>query len=455
VVSQKKVLMISVAYYPCGIIGAHRPGKFAKYLRACGWEPVILTMREEFYHEFSSPVDEKLREQIPVDAKLIRTGFFWAARFKHFLPGLYAKAKRSRVLAGAAGGKRQQEPDLRSWIEVPDLAFWIPYGLWHGLRAARECDVIWATSPSTAALCVGAILSRLTRRPLVVDLRDPWRIDSVRPCATRLHQRLDSSWERFVLATAARIVTVTDRMADIVCRSYPQHQHKLTVIHNGYDAEDFSPVQWSTGDRTPLELTVGYFGVMSYGREDSLRAFLQFVGRLPASPQGPSIRFVYRGPDTAMLSKLARTYEVQDLVDNGGFVSHQEALAMASRMDVLLVLSSDKFEYMLPAKLFDCLGAEKPVFAVAPEGALLEFVRQYDVGIAVDPARGESMDTAFQRLWDHYGHFRERVRDLATAFTRLAMTRKLATVLEEVVREAKPCSSLVAGRGPKPTDCEL
>jgi len=448
VVSQKKVLMISLAYYPSGVTGAHRGGKFAKYLRACGWEPVILTVREEFYHEFSPLVDEKLREQIPVDAKLIRTGFFWAARFKHFLPGLYSKAKRSRVLAGAAGGKRQQEPDLSSWIEVPDSAFWIPYGLWHGLRAAGECDVIWATSPATGVLCVGAILSRLTRRPLVVDLRDPWRIDSVRPCATRLHQRLDSSWERFVLATAARIVTVTDRMADIVCRSYPQHQHKLTVIHNGYDAEDFSPVQWPTGDRTPLELTVGYFGFMTQGREDSLRAFLQLVGRLPASPQGPYIRFVYRGGDTAMLSRLALIYEVQDRVDNGGFMSHKEASAMASRMDVLLVLSSDNYEYALPAKLFDCLGAGKPVFAVAPEGALLEFVRQYDVGIAVDPARGESMDTAFQRLWHHYGHFREHVREVAPAFTRLAMTRKLATVLEEVVRKAKLCSSLVAGPRP-------
>ena len=171
VVSQKKVLMISVAYYPSSVTGAHRGGKFAKYLRVCGWEPVILTVREEFYHEWSPLVDEKLREQIPMDAKLIRTGCFWVARFKHFLPGLYAKAKRSRVLARAAGGKRQQEPDLSSWIEVPDLAFWIPYGLWHGLRAARECDVIWATSPSTGALCAGAILSRLTRRPLVVDLR--------------------------------------------------------------------------------------------------------------------------------------------------------------------------------------------------------------------------------------------------------------------------------------------
>src|SRR5262249_55889618 len=440
--------MISVAYYPCGIIGAHRPGKFAKYLRACGWEPVILTVREEFYPEFFPLVDEKLREQIPVDAKLIRTGCFRATRLKHFLPGLYAKAKRSRMLAGAAGGKRQQEPDLSSWIEVPDMVFWIPYGLWHGLRAARECDVIWATSPPTAALCVGAILSRLTGKPLVVDLRDPWWMDSMRPYATRLHQRLDRSWERFVLASAARIVTVTDRLAGIVSRSYPQHERKLTVIHNGYDAEDFLPVQWSTGDPTSLELTVGYFGVMSYGREDSLRAFLQLVGRLPASPQGPCIRLVYRGPDTAMLGKLALTYAVQDRVDNGGFVSHREALAIASRMDVLLVLSSDKFQYMLPGKLFDCLGAGRPVFAVTPEGALSEFVREHRLGVAVDPGRGESMEAAFERFCQGYGQFRQQVREVAPSFTRLAMTRKLAAVLEEVVREAKPCSSLVAGLQP-------
>ncbi len=149
-----------------------------------------------------------------------------------------------------------------------------------------------------------------------------------------------------------------------------------------------------------------------------------------------------------MLSKLALIYEVQDRVDNGGFVSHQEALAMASRMDVLLVLSSDKFEYMLPAKLFDCLGAEKPVFAVAPEGALLEFVREHRLGVAVDPGRGESMEAAFERFCRGFVQFRQHVREAAPAFTRLAMTRKLATVLEEVVREAQRCSSLVAGPRP-------
>src|SRR5262249_30057930 len=120
-------------------------------------------------------------------------------------------------------------------------------------------------------------------------------------------------------------------------------------------------------------------------------------------------------------------------------VSHREALAIASRMDVLLVLSSDKFQYMLPGKLFDCLGVGRPVFAVAPDGALSEFVREHRLGVAVDPGRGESMEAAFERFCRGYVYFRQQVREVAPAFTRLAMTRKLATVLDEVVQEATIC----------------
>jgi len=433
---KKTALLVSLPYYPSGVIGAHRSGKFAKYLRTCGWEPVILTIREELYPEFFPLVDQRLREQIPVGAKLIRTGCFRATRLKRVLPRVYASAKQSRLLAGHAASQGHEELGLNAWLEVPDTAFWIPYGLFHGLSAARRSDIIWATSPPTGGLCLGALLSRLTGRPLVVDLRDPWRIGSMNIFATQLHKRLDLCWERFVMQTAARVITVTDRLADVVRKSYPQHEDKLVVIHNGYDPEDFPSLEPLHDARPGRELTIGYFGVITYGREESFEPFLRLVRRLAESPQGPNVRLFYRGPDTVKLADLAARCGVQDRVDNGGLVSHQQAGALASKMDALLVLSSDKFDYMLPGKLFDCLGAGRPVLAVAPEGALCEFVREHNLGVAVDPGREDSMDAAFERFCLQYVHFCRHVGEVAPAFTRLAMTRKLAAVMEEVVRDA-------------------
>jgi len=269
----------------------------------------------------------------------------------------------------------------------------------------------------------------------VVDLRDPWRIDSTNTYATRLHKRLDLCWERFVMKTAARVITVSGRLAEVVRKSYPEHEHKLTVIHNGYDPEDFPSVEPHDGP-SGREFMIGYFGVIEYGREESLEPFLQLVRRLAESPQGLRMRLFYRGPDTVKLADLAARCGVQDRVDNGGVVPYHQVGAMAAKMDALLVLGSDKYEYALPGKLFDCLGACRPVFAVAPEGALLEFVREHGLGVAVDPSRGDSMDAAFERLCRQYVHFRQRVQEVAPEFTRLALTRKLAAMLEEVLPEA-------------------
>jgi len=77
----RRVLLISRHYYPELLIGAHRAGKFAKYLRCFGWEPTVLSTKEKYY----SSIDEALREQIPEDIDVIRTGYFGVESVKRWL----------------------------------------------------------------------------------------------------------------------------------------------------------------------------------------------------------------------------------------------------------------------------------------------------------------------------------------------------------------------------------
>src|SRR5437870_2708413 len=45
----RKILIVAYHFPPDAAVGALRPAKFAKYLPAFDWEPVILTVKEKYY----------------------------------------------------------------------------------------------------------------------------------------------------------------------------------------------------------------------------------------------------------------------------------------------------------------------------------------------------------------------------------------------------------------------
>jgi hypothetical protein len=47
----KKILIIAPHYPPSNLAAVHRSRLFAQHLPAFGWEPVILTVHEDYYEE--------------------------------------------------------------------------------------------------------------------------------------------------------------------------------------------------------------------------------------------------------------------------------------------------------------------------------------------------------------------------------------------------------------------
>ena len=58
----KKILIITPHYPPSNLAAVHRSRLFAQHLPAFGWEPVILTVHEDFYEE---ELDWNLHKLLP------------------------------------------------------------------------------------------------------------------------------------------------------------------------------------------------------------------------------------------------------------------------------------------------------------------------------------------------------------------------------------------------------
>ncbi len=436
--NRPNVLIVTRMYYPSAAIGSHRSGKFSKYLPGLGWKPTILTIQDRYCTALHPLVDRSLLKQIPNEVEVIRTGYMGVEVLKQLARSILPRRRGCPPRGPQAGSPWPVSAarGLAPWVEVPDGVWWIPYGLCAGVGAARRCDVIWATSPAPGALCIAALLSKLAKKPLVVDFRDPWLMVTDRPYATTWHKVFDVWCERSVLRRASQIVMVTEEMAADYRRRYPEYADIISVIHNGYDEEDFrclSEARASVSPNGPVR--IGYLGAVYGGRHQYMRRFLEGVKRFIASENAPDVHICFRGAAPEVVEELLRSTGTLDLADIGGPVAHRESLALMSRMDILLLVGSDAHRPQLPGKIFEYLGAGKPILGVAPEGAIVTFIRKHQVGLAVNSASGGNLEQAIRTLIQDYSFYTDQIRKVAAQFTRRSLTRRLVDVLTRACAE--------------------
>src|SRR5262249_37056678 len=137
-----RVLFVSYDFPPCARIGAFSCAQIVRYLPSYGWDPIVLSVREQYY-EMRDP-----RLEIP--AHVIRTRVL-----PHPLP-LYHRARVSGHHDGPPESVRDPRPaprgDVRgmaavrdaivSLLDSPDIyAGWIPPAVIAGIHATRRLKV--------------------------------------------------------------------------------------------------------------------------------------------------------------------------------------------------------------------------------------------------------------------------------------------------------------------------
>ena len=110
------------------------------------------------------------------------------------------------------------------------------------LIESGEIKHIITTSPPHSTQLIGLELKkRYPRIKWIADLRDPWTdiyyYDSFyhTPCA----RKIDANYEKKVLETADRIITIGKSLKASFCARVPGIEEKTGVIPNGYDEADF------------------------------------------------------------------------------------------------------------------------------------------------------------------------------------------------------------------------
>lgn len=395
----KKVLVVAHYFPPCGGVSSFRVTKFVKYLGDFGWEPIVITVKPEYYEV----TDEHLFEDnIPDDVEVYRTDLFLSSVIKN-------------------RGVNWIIP-LRKEIKK--------------VLKKHKIDVIFMTGDPFFQFFVGKWAERKYGIPYVLDFRDEWFLSQYREdrsLKSRIKTKIVGIAERSVLRKASKVIVVNTMMEELYSNYYiedKQVRDKFVTITNGYDVEDYTHIKPVKYDK----FTIVYTGKYANFRDPGF--FLSILKKL--LQDGFNMQFVHVGSRETVLVDKVKELGIEDNVIYTGFKSYRESLSFAKGADVLLLIGG-KSKVEQTAKIFDYLGCNKPILALAQrDGGVADIINTLNYGNLFENS-SQSFDQVYGLLKSMINEKIELeqtglevMKKHLSSYDRLELTKKLAEVLDEV-----------------------
>ncbi|MGD1049406.1 MAG: glycosyltransferase, partial [Candidatus Krumholzibacteriaceae bacterium] len=270
----KRLLMLCYHFSPAVSGGVERSARFARYLPEHGWTPFVVTT-----NRWGTPGGE--------DNRVLRVGELFRGRRRRAAGGGGTGTAAGPSPAAQARSARRA-PFVRfaeKWLLVPDKHVrWTAMALLpaRGKLGRGGADAIYTTSPPASAHVLGLILKRLTGKPWIMDLRDPWTLEPLnwylRAGGARLS--LERRIERICFGGADAIIATTEEAALEYRELYPGCAGRIHWIPNGFDARELEAARSPVPPAAYLEgLGEGCFVISHLG------TFCRYTDA-PAFPKG-------------------------------------------------------------------------------------------------------------------------------------------------------------------------
>ncbi len=432
----KKVLFLSYYFPPAGGSAVQRCLKFAKYLPQFGWQPIVLTTREENI----LLKDPSLCDQIPEEVTVIRTP----------APDPYqiiAKGKNQPADLGAIATSEGQQQGLlqrlalwfRKAVFIPDARIgWFPFAVIKGLQIIRRENIslIFATSPPFTTALIAGTLSFLTGKPWISDYRDPWTqayFYFERPFLSRWFENF---LEKRLLFSASRVISINQLILDGMCSKFgfcdPAHQ---AIIPNGFDPEDFEKIQPVKADK----FTITYTGTLNAKMhpENLLKVIHDICIEDEDFSKNIHLKFIGRmSPAEVDLFNKYLSDEQYELISH---LPHRESLSHAAGSNLLLLLipETEHPELIVTGKIFEYIKSGVPVLGMIPEGEATKIIRETESGFVVPPDNPEEIKNTLikcHRSWKERKTVSENNQDKNAVenYSRKNATKQLSRLFDVV-----------------------
>lgn len=348
------------------------------------------------------------------------------------------KKKNEKIYSGFINEKESFTQKTSVWIRgnifIPDARkWWIKPSIKHLTKIIKHqsFDAIISTGPphSMHLIALG-IKEKHPAIKWIADFRDPWtNIDFYQQLKlTKWGDRKHKSLELKVLRTADRVVTVSNSWAEDFKKL--GGIKKVSVIHNGYDHQDFE----QSVNLKP-QFNISHLGAINKDRNPTVlwkalkeiqKANLDLFKKIRVDLIGNTDHEVKREIDY---------YNLNESVELRDFIPHKEAISemMSSHVLLLLINDTPNSQGILPGKLFEYLGSGRPILCIGPKTGDIktlmdEYKHTYYIGYEEVDKCKESIIKLVSEVY--------KTADIDTnRFTRKELAKKYALLIENLILE--------------------
>lgn len=412
------VLIIAYYFPPMGLSGVQRTQKFVKYLPQFGWKPTVITVTPTGYFAQDYTLLEELKH---LDVEIHRVGSMDPTRL----------FKKKGIVQMPSERVRKTFSFISDCFFIPDNKIgWKGKVLKtvDGLLKDKKFDIVFATSPPYTDFMIGKDIHTKYNIPLVLDYRDVWHEYPYKIYPTPIHKYLNYKLEKQILHSASKVITTNRRVKELLLARYKfLNYNDLHIVSQGFDPADFENNK--PAPRSPLnKMRITHAGVF-YG-ERTPKYLFQALNKL--FKQHPNlqnkIEVFFIGNFRKEDKKLIDEYKLGGIVSVLGYLDHQKTIQY--------LLSSDLFWLMMendvqsPGKVYEYIGARKPILANIPDGFISQTVQEIEGNIVLPPKDVDKTAATIKMFYDKFekGDANKISTDIVERYNRVNLANELANI---------------------------
>jgi glycosyltransferase involved in cell wall biosynthesis len=306
-----------------------------------------------------------------------------------------------------------------------------------GMRV-RDVDLIWGTTPPIFQAVSAALLSRVKRKPFLLEVRDLWPYFAVEVgvLTNPLLIRMSEWLERWLYRRADQVVVNSPGFREHVLKGGAR---QVEVVPNGVDTAMFKDL--STGHPLREAFHLGQEFVLLYagahGMSNDLDTVLE-AAELLRQERGIKFVLLGDGKEKPALQARARAMALDNLYFAPPVPKQQIPLWLADSDAGLAILRGiEAYKTTYPNKVFDYMAAGRPIL-LAIDGVIREVVETAGAGIYVPPGNPAALSRAVLSLAQDSEQARRMGKAgkeyVAEHFDRGALAKSMLSALEPLVR---------------------
>lgn len=385
----KKILIIYPHFPPSNLAGVHRPRLFAQHLKSFGWEPVVLTVHEDFYEE---SLDWNLHQLLPKDLRIEKVSAF--------------KISNPRTI-GDIG--------LRGFFQLRKRAL--------ALLKTEHFDFVYIPIPSFYVALIGPYLKKKTGVKYGIDYIDPWvhyfpgsdKMFSRHWFSTKLAKWLEPK----AVKNADLITGVAEGYYQGVIERNPKLKETCIFGAMPYGGEQADHDKLKELKIKPYlfqknnKLQIVYAGAMLPKAYAPLEAIFQSIQNNLKSFENVEFHFIGTGSNKSdtqhfNIKPYAQKYGIWNTVifEYPNRIPYLDVLVHLNIADAVFILGSTEPHYT-PSKTYQGVLSEKFIMAVLhQDSSAVEVIRKSKAGVVLDFNGEDGVEHIGEQFTDFFNEFR-------------------------------------------------